>query len=371
MLSYDFVKCVLNLQTQPLAVIDEKERVGMRMAAEAEGVEGAVGELIREEEGEPGMGRVRVLRVAVTMLEKALKEEKRGGGGEWEILETLWKDGEHGLLPHLVRLFMGISKQVQNHFSLKVPPPRSDVDMELLFSVSDELLRLIGQLVAYYPLTTRLTQILTAAIADVFVCTDAADLGYNPLSPVSIAASRTRQTCVGIVKGLSRRGAKTESGKLGAEVVFGTLLEGGLGSGKERDPASHIVQVFVLIDQLLPNLAANFNGEGEDTTHWMTQVIPSVLHVLRTFFRALDRENKLHFIKRLVGLDQGITGIGEWILLEEVKDLFNILRSLQVTMVDDGGYHLVGQYQVSSTLRFIAELMSSASSVREWCVEWD
>lgn len=369
MLSYDFVKCTLNLQAQPLAVIDEKERAGMRMAAKAEGVEGAVGELIREEEeGELEVGRVRVLRVAVAMLEKALKEEKGEGGGEWKILETLWKDGEHGLLPHLVGLFIRVSKQVQIHFSLKAPPSRSDVDVELLFAISDELLRLTGRLVPHYPLTTRLTQILTTAIADVFVCTDAADLGYNPSSPVSIAASRTRQTCVEIVKRLSRKGAKTESGKFGAEVVFWTLLECGLSSGKERDPASHIVQVFVLIDQLLPNPAANLNGEGEDTTHWVTHVIPSVLHVLRTFFRALDRENKLHFIKRLVGLDQGTTGIGEWILLEEVKDLFNVLRSLQVAMVDDSGYHLVGQYQVSSALRFIAELMSSASSVREWCI---
>lgn len=126
MLSYDFVKCILNLQQQPLAVIGEKERVEMKMAAEAEGVEGAVGELIREEEEELGVGRVRVLRVAVAMLEKALKDEKgNGGGGEWEVLETLWKDGEHGLLPHLVGLFIRVSNKVQTHFSLKVPPPRS------------------------------------------------------------------------------------------------------------------------------------------------------------------------------------------------------------------------------------------------------
>ena len=86
------------------------------------------------------------------------------------------------------------------------------------------------------------------------MCTDTPNLGDNSSSPVSVAASCTRQTCGEIVRELRGKGGKTESMKLGTEVVFGTLLEGGLGSRKERDPVSDIVQVFVFIDQLHPRL---------------------------------------------------------------------------------------------------------------------
>ena len=356
--SYDLIKCILGLQ-QPLSVIVEDERLALRQAALLvdDGATAAIEELTMDSVGPLDARRIRTLRVALAIIERELQEDETG---EWHILQALWKDHSHGLVPQLVDLFLVVSEDLQNHFSLTPPPCSGQELVSLLFRISDDLLTLIARLVPAYPLTTRLTRSLIAAVADVYVCTDAADMIYARSGPPSTAAHRTRRTCIDITHGLAEPLAQTESGKLCSEVVLGALLEHGLRCN-QRDPAYHLLQILCLVDRLLP---ANSDIEPP---HWITTAIPNLLPELRSFFRALDTENKLHFIKRLVNLDQGIIGIGEWILLEELKHFFDILHSLQDAMPDDR-FHLIGQYQVSLVLRFILALLDNTSSTSAWCL---
>jgi hypothetical protein len=356
--SYDLIKCVLGLQ-QPLSVIVEDERIALRHAAllADDGVTAAIEELTIDSARPSNARRIRTLRVALSIIERELQEDE---AGEWRVLQALWKDRSHGLVPHLVDLFLGVSEDLQNHFSL-TPPPCSDRELvSLLFRLSDDLLTLVARLVPAYPLTTRLTRTLTAAVADVFVCTDAADMIYTQSSPPSTAAHRTRQTCIDITRGLAEPFVRTESGNFCSEVVLRTLLEHGLRSSR-RDPAYHLLQVFCLVDSLLPV------SSDAEPSHWITTTIPNLLPELRSFFRALDTESKLHFIKRLINLDHGVIGIGEWMFLEELKHLFNVLHSLQDVITSDQ-YHLIGQYQVSLMLQFILELLNNTSSTSSWCL---
>jgi hypothetical protein len=356
--SYDLIKCVLNLR-QPLSVIVEDERIALRQAAlvAEDGVTAAIEELTLDSKQPLDLRRIRTMRVALAIVERELREDE---AGEWRILELLWKDRSHGLVPHLVDIFLGVSEDLQTHFALTSPPQSNQELVTLLFQISDDLLKLIARLVPAYPLTSRLTRTLIAAIADVFVCTDAADMMYAHASLPSTAAYRTRQTCIDLTRELAKPSVHTESGKLGSEVVLRVLLEHGLRS-PQHDPAYHLLQVFFLIIQLLP-----VNHDAQPS-HWISSTIPNLLPELRSLFHALDTENKLHFIKRLVNLDQGVVGIGEWLLLEELKQLFEALHSMHDAMVDDQ-YHLIGQYQVSLILRFVSELLSGTFSASVWCL---
>lgn len=353
--SYDLIKCVLNLR-QPLSVIMEDERVALRHAAlvAEDGVAAAIEELTTENKLPISLNRIRTLRVALAVIERELTENEEG---EWHILQALWKDGSHGLVPHIVDIFFSVNQDLQTHFTLTIPPRHAQELVKLLFLISDDLLRLIARLVPTYPLTSRLTRTLVAAVADVFVCTDAADMMYAQSSPASIAAQKARETCIHLVRGLEPL-VHPESGKLGSEVVLRALLEHGLQNG-HRDPAYHVLQVFCLIDQLLPMTC------DASQSHWITTSIPNLLPELRSFFCTLDTENKLHFIKRLINLDQGVTGIGEWLLLEQLKQLFDVLHSLHDAMADDD-FRLVRQYHASLLLRFVSELLDTSSSASEW-----
>jgi hypothetical protein len=354
--SYDIIRCVLNLQ-QPLSVIVEDERLALRQVAlvAEDGVTAAIEELTAENTHPLDQKRLRMLRVAFAIVERELREDE---AGEWHVLQALWKERSHGLVPHLVDLFLGVSADLQSHFSVTPPPCSGPALVGLLFRISDDLLALIARLAPAYPLTSRLARTLTTAVANVFVCTDAADMMYSQSSPASTTAHRTRRACINMTRGFAEPLVHIESGKLCSEVVLRALLEHGLQSG-QRDPAYHLLQVFCLVDQLLPVIS------DAEPSHWITSVIPNLLPELRSFFRALDTENKLHFIKRLLKLDQDVTGIGEWILLEELKQLFNMLRSFLDAMVNDQ-FHSIGQYQVSLILRFILELLHNTSSTSTW-----
>ena len=355
--SFDLIKCVLNLR-QPLSVIVEDERMALRQAAlvAEDGVQAAIEELTMVSTRPLNIRRIRTLRVALTIVERELLEDE---AGEWHVLQALWKDRSHGLVPHLVDIFIGVNEDLQTHFSLAPPPASGQELVSLLFLISDDLLKLIARLAPAYPLTSRLTRTLVAVVADVFACTDAADMVYTQSSPPSTGAQRTRQTCIDVIRGLAEPLVHTESGKLASEIVLRALLEHGLRT-KHRDPAYHLLQVFCLVDHLLP-----MNAQSEPS-HWITLVMPNLLPELRSFFRALDTENQLHFIKRLINIDGGVICIGEWLLLEQLKQLFDILQSLQATKTDDQ-FHLIVQYQVSLILRFILELLSSTSSTSVWC----
>jgi len=355
------VETILSL-TPPLSFISENERLSMRKVALVadDGLPAAIEELTFSSAHPLSLRRLRTLRVSLAIVEQQLQDDK----GEWRVLQALWDEQSHGFVSRLVDIFLGVTDDLNGHFVL-TPPRMNQALVDELFRTADDLLRQIACLTVAYPLTSRSMRSLIAAVADVFACTDAADMLYSQSSSACISAQGTRQTCLDIVRSLSGPQSYAEPGKLGAEIALRTLLEHGVQSGG-RDPAYHLLQVFTMIDHLLPE--PNFDFEDSQQSHWVTMVLPNVLPETKSFFRVLDAENKVHLIKRLVRLDDGIIGIGEWLFEEELKHLYQTLQVLRDD-IPDMDYRLVRQHQVSLSLRFILDLVTPSSSASEWCIK--
>jgi hypothetical protein len=362
-LNQHLVKAILSLP-QPLSHITEEERASMRkMALVAnDGLPAAIEELTLPIDCPMDIRRLRTLRVSLAVVERVLEDNT---AGEWRILESLWEDGSHGLVPRLVDIFTGLCCDLRFHFDLKPPPPMAHELIHHLFRAAANLLKMIARLALAYPITSRSIRVLTAAVADVFVYTDAADMLYSQTSYACIAAQETRQTCIDLVRTLSDPTVCTEPRNNGAEIILRTLLEQGV-QIDDTDPVYRLLQIFSLVDHLLP--WSPIDLEDEPPSHWITSVLPNILPELGPFFRVLDTENKVHFIKRLVNLDRGFIGIGEWLFLEELREAVRLIRTLDDGMVEEH-MQLFRQQQMSLTLRFILDLVTAPSNASTWCIK--
>ena len=347
----EFIDCILGLKP-PLAFITEEERMSMRRAAiiADDGLPGAVDELLRPMDRAPTLKHLRAMRVAFAVIDDELRKDR-----EYDVLQEFWQEGSRGLISHLVDVLVPLVKEVKGHYTLTPPPRRSQELMSNLFRVANELLKLVLRLFPSYPLASRAVRILTTSTADLFVCTDAADMLYSQSSPTCVAAEETRQSCIDIVRMLSATSA-LGSMTLGAEVVLKTLLRHGL-HVDSRDPVHHLQQVLCLIDYLLPMP----DSDEQSETQWTQRVIPLVLQDLWQFCRVLDTENRVHFVKRLGSLDRGVVGVAEWLIVEELKELLHALRLLEDPTVQLQE-RVVRQMQVSITLNFLFELAEPSST---------
>lgn len=347
----DFIDCILGLKP-PLASITEEERMSMRRAAIVadDGLTGAVDELLRPIDRAPTLKHLRALRVAFAVIDDELRKDR-----EYDVLQDFWQEGSRGLVGHLVDVFVPLVKEVRSHFTLTPPPRRSQELMSSLFRVADELLKLVLRLYPSYPLPSRAVRVLTTSAADLFVCTDAADVLYSQASPTCVAAEETRQSCIDTVRMLSATSA-LGSATLGAEVVLKTLLRHGL-HVDDRDPVHHLQQVLCLIDYLLPMP----DTDEENEAMWTQRVVPLVLQDLWQFCRVLDTENKVHFVKRLSSLDRGVVGVAEWLIVEELKELLHALRLLEDPTIQLQE-RVVRQMQVSIALDFFTDLAEPSST---------
>ncbi|KAJ7437107.1 hypothetical protein B0H11DRAFT_2108517 [Mycena galericulata] len=349
----DVVRTIFSLNP-PLSFIAENERLLMRKVAYVadDGLGSAINELTFSSSHPLSLRRLRIIRVSLAIVKRELED---ADAGEWRVLEALWGENSHGLVEHLADIFLGVAADLNAHFTLAPTPPMNQALIGQLFRASDDLLRLIAQLTPALPMTSRALRGLTAGIADVFACTNAA----FALHSQSTVAGDVRQTCLELVSKLSLPQVYAEPRKLGAEVVLRALLEHGtVPSG--RDPAGHFLQVFELIDHILPETA-------EDDDPWVTYVLPSVLSELGAFFCLLDPGNKVRLIKRVVKLDDGVIGLGEWLLLEELKQLKQTLESLGQA-VAPRELELVRHHQVFLALQFLSDLVHASSSISDWCM---
>ena len=356
----DLVQAILALKP-PLSVIAEHERLSMRKIAlvAEDGLSAAIDEVMFSSDHPLSLRRLRTLRVSLAIVERELKDSN----DEWRTLQIFWEEQSHGLVPRLVELLVGVSNDLNGHFSLSLLPRMNQTLVEQLFRTADDLIRLTMRLVPAFPMTSRDMRSLTVAVADVFACTDAADMIYAQTSSACMSAQRTRQTCLDLVRRLSAPDSYADPGKLGAEIILRTLLEHG-GQHGGRDPAYHLLQVFTMIDHILPE--PNTLNDGDGSSYWVTSVLPNVLHELKSLFRLLDTDNQVHFVKTLVKLDNGMVGIGEWLLMEELKYLSGTLQSLLGPMHAD--YRLVLHHQVTLSLHFVVDLIIPSSSSSTWCL---
>ncbi|KAL0950200.1 hypothetical protein HGRIS_010192 [Hohenbuehelia grisea] len=304
--------------------------------------------------------------------------------------------------------------------------------VEQLFLTAHDAMRLVHHLISppandtpFPPLTTRSMRSLIAACADCFVSGDIADTvfgtsavfgstsghpsvnapgllgssGDTSSGPgIAAAATSVRHSACAIIRRLAAKDVRTSSGKSGSEIALRTLLQLGVQFARGlrgREPTASLLQVFLLVDDFIPRAKVELNGaspnglvadtpEGaahSDTLdasmgHWVTSIFPSVLPDLQAFFRVLDLETRLHFIRRLIALDRGTIGIGEWLLFEELSAGLRSLRTVRtdgdpITAegIEKDKYALVNMYHAHQVLYFAIELFthpSSASSTIAW-----
>ncbi|KAF5358962.1 hypothetical protein D9758_004905 [Tetrapyrgos nigripes] len=375
----DLVDTVLSIES-PLCFIQDTEKQMLHKIALVadDGLQAAVDELTYSSDHPLSLRRLRTLRVSMAILDNALNTDDKG---EWKILQTIWDDHSIALMPRLVELFAEIASDLNAHFVVTAtPPPMNQILVDQLFRSAEDLLRLILRLTSRFSLTPRSLRTLTLGIADVFACTDVADTICSQTSAACASAQSMHQTCLDAVRKFSEATFIVEPDKLSAEIVLRTLFDHGIGDTQGRDPAYHLLQMFTLVDHVLPDSLRPFSNEVEDDaseskeedeqlTHWVLLVLPNVLNELHRFFRSLDVENEVHFMRRLVKLDRdGGVGIGEWLLIEELKHLLESTRSLSVSAPDPEEF-VVLRYQVSCSLQFLYHLLKPASPVSEWCIQ--
>ncbi|KAG5652095.1 hypothetical protein H0H81_006315 [Sphagnurus paluster] len=361
-LNEDLVEATLNLKT-PLAFISDSDYLSMRKVAlvSKDGLPAVAEELMFSSNHPLSLRRLRTLRVSLAIMERELEDPE----GEWRTLEAFWDENSPGIVGCLIDILVGVASDLNAHFFVSQPPQMNQAVAEQLFLIADELLRLITELTPAFPLTAHATVRLTIATADIFACTDAADMIYSQTSRAYVAARGTRQACLDLVYAFSDPEVTAEPNRLGAEVVFRTLLQH-VGRSGHRDPVYHALQVFTMVDHILPEPNAMLYDEGEPS-HWVTFILPNVLDEIRSFLHLLDPENRGHIVKRLIRLDNDVIGIGAWLLTEELRDTTKKIEDL-ASHSHMENYRIALQYQVTLSLQFVVDLAKPTSSSSKWCL---
>lgn len=355
-----FIETMLKLK-EPLYVISENERLAMRKNAlvAQDGLAGAVEEVLYTSQRPLSLRRLRTLRVSMALIRKDVE----GDDGELQVLRRFWEGDAHGLVVRLVELLVDIADDVGGHFELQQADKVDHTHISLLFETATDLLRLIEVVVGSYPLTSRSIRSLTSAIADLYTCADSSNAVFAQGSDACTSGSTARQACLDIVQILVGPGVATETGSLAALTIFRTLLVHAA-SPNDHDPVHKLLQVFAIIDYLLP-YPHDEDMEVSEPSQWVASVLPKSLHDLTAFFKLLDLDSRLHLFRRLVTLDAGVIGIGEWLLGEETKAWLETLRELESPGLTDE-YRLVLQHQVVESIEFTLDLVKPESTLSAW-----
>ncbi|KDR84049.1 hypothetical protein GALMADRAFT_236653 [Galerina marginata CBS 339.88] len=356
MLRDDLINTVLSLEP-PFSFISTEElmEIGKLARVARDGLSSAIEELAYTSLRPFSLRRLRVLRISLAIV----AEELTYDDGEWRVLENFWLERSQGIMPRLLTILVDISDDLNHHFSLQPPSRMNQTLSELLFRTADDILHLSSHFTATYPLISRDLRTMTAAISDLYACSDAASTRFSHSSVAYLAAQNIRRSCPEILRSLTNR-LEAESGTSGPQVVFRVLLDPPI-SKTVRDPVHHISQVYDLLENILPKVPSD-----TDAQYWVMEVFPKVLPELKSFCRLLDPETRTTFIERLVTVDNGEIGMGEWLLTEELKELSTALNKLS-GLVEDEDYKLVLQYQVSSSIHF-CQLLTSSPQTAKWVV---
>ena len=362
-LSQDIIQCIFALD-QPLSVITEEERLTLRKLADIadSGLVCALEELA----GLPyadlsDIRNLRILRCSLAVINSVIRD---GDDGEWKVLESSWGGQAQGVVIHLGEVYSALTQHIKQRFGLTPPPSKPHNLTDQTFRSVNDTLPLFTRLASSYLPPTRVIREWTANTVDLFACTDAADATFSRADSVAAMARETRDTCINSLKTLATLDASIGSRHL-SEIIFRTILVHGLRDG-ETDPIYQLQQAFTLVDHLIPFPDPEILDHDEDTGIWVQRVIPNVLTELRAFFAVLDVESKGHLIKRLVNVDDGIVGVGEWLVLESMKDFHQLIQNADE--YPNGTNILL--YQVMLHLRLLEDLLSPSSSVSNWSLDF-
>jgi len=362
-LSQDIIQCILALN-QPLSVITEGERLTLQKLAGI--ADGGLACALEELVGLPGMDisnirNLRILRCSLTVIDSIIRTSD---DGEWKVLESSWGGRAQGIVIHLGEVYSTLVQRIKQQFSLAVPPNKLHNITEQLFRSVNETLTLFTRLASSYLPPTRVIREWTTNTVDLFACTDAADASFSRADPVTTVARETRDTCIYSLKTLTNLDLSVGSRHV-SEIIFRMIFVHGMRDG-EMDPIYQLHQAFTLVDHLIPFPDPEVLGHDEYTGLWVQRVIPNVLTELRAFFTVLDVESKAHLIKRLVNVDDGVVGVGEWLVLESMKDFHHLVQNADEY---PNGINIL-LYQVVLYLRLLEDLLSPSSSVSIWSLDF-
>ena len=361
MLRGDVVAAVLALKP-PFCHISTDEMLEMEKLARVaqDGLLSAFEEIAYDSVRPFSLRRLRVLRVSIAVV----VEELRHDNGEWHVLESFWNDRSQRLFSRLITILIDISHDLNHHFALDVTPRMNQPLTESLFRTGSDFLRLIFHFSKSYPLATRDLKSLTAAIADLYVCSEVAICALSPSSTTHNAAMILKQLCLDVLSDFSNLSVKADPDVHAATVILPVLLEHASRSSG-RDPVHHISQLYALIDSFLPRPPQG--NQSVDFAQWVTEVFAPALQHLREFYCLLDLETRLLFFTRLITIENGEIGLGEWLLEEDIKHLMMLVESISSRVHQKPDHQLLVQGQLSAGIQFWHSLLSSPET-SDWVV---
>lgn len=359
MLRSDFVKVMQNLRA-PLNYITETEVHHLKRASSLakQGLQGAVGLLIKQPDELDLSQKTLDLRVAVAMVMDTLQQTE---SGEQQVLECVWEQNDTCLPAHLIEHLAGLCSEVVAQFTLSVPSKLLQQEISDLFHACYDILSLIVQLLEAFPVTRRHTASLVRAAVELFVCTDSAELAYAQESTIYLVACAVRQACVSALNLAIFPSELNNDARSRAAWALKTLFESAA-KPEIHDVSHHVTQVFWLLDHILPYGTSSFWEENQEArSTWLRQVITIVLPELQVFYHLQETENRVHLINRFMELDDGIIGVGEWLILEEQQSL---ARSIEFSHTNplDSLHQCLLHWKITSSLRVLACLVRKDSS---------
>ncbi|KAF9534121.1 hypothetical protein CPB83DRAFT_902092 [Crepidotus variabilis] len=354
MLSAELVGSVLALKP-PFCYISSDEVLEMEKLASVaqDGILSAFEEISFDSVRPFSVRRLRVLRVSIAIVVGEISSGDENV--KWRILEMFWKERSQGLIQRLIAILVDITEDLNKHFQLGLQLKIHQALTELLMRTGDELIRLISCFIHSYPLPSRDLKTLTTSMVDIYVCSDAARNTLSPSSPTYSAAYPLKQTCLDTFGDLLKPNVSSDNETQAVRVVFRTILEHASHSSG-RDPVHHITQILNVLDHVLPH-------PQDDQTSWST-ILPHALHEVQTFCALLDPPNQLHFIKLVVAVDRGETGLGDWLIQEYLNELTRLVEAV-TNLRHDPDYLYVLQYQLSTAIQ-LGELLLTSQDTSPW-----
>ncbi|KAI6018277.1 hypothetical protein EDC04DRAFT_468561 [Pisolithus marmoratus] len=332
-LSPHFVKCIRSWQPFTLTYISEDERISLESAAAVaeDGLSSAIEELARSNSGPLNMDRVRVLRIAIAVIQHHIDEE---GAGDLEVLQTGWKENVYGLFFRTVDLAFEVGQELRAQFALSVPPSVEKGLLEQFLLLSDQILRLLGYLEPFAVTTTRTIRRLVDAVYLIFTSTDMVlrDLSYSP--SVYAAARRAKQACSHVLQVFSAS-STTDLAKTRSAVVLRALLQ--RSQTLDDDPHQQTRQICELLTCLLPT-----PSDSSEST------------------------SKCELVSLLITLDNGVLDFGQWFISQELKHMSDLSRFVMEGQTEH--VRLMSQQVVDRHIQTIVRLMSPSSEHATLCV---
>ncbi|KAG8936753.1 hypothetical protein FRC02_012035 [Tulasnella sp. 418] len=290
------------------------------------------------------------LRVA---LHRLLKFLHLGENGYQSLLEVAWAEKHQGLIYSLLDVLdcaaTEISRNIEptNHII-----PTGQFAETILNTIAD-LLQLVSGLLPLSPITSRTSSRLTAAIVTIqsvvhYLLNDLSD--NSSLSKAVNAAGNLAIHTFSTLVSLIGSGEEVEADK----AILTTLISSNVLFNPHTDVTTRPMLILDLMLQHIPNPSMEAS-----CTRYLRSLV-GVLPQFTQFIALLDGDKRASLLLLVMDMDDGRTGIGEYVILQELRDLDEALVELVSIGLSVAEEHVVKRalvvHQITSILQFLVEL---------------